>query len=355
MIKTALTAAAVSMRASTRSDVWCRSTIEPSVPTVAKLRSRADSAIEVTGADWGAKACACIMASRSSTGARSHADRVPSCAAAMNEFPPSIHSRAVIGDELTREMSVSSGASTRCQWCTVPASVAARSAPFFPTRTCVTRLTGTFSTTVRGSALGVRPQIGDLVVPHRARHETPAVLLEIRDLPDGTARRIERDDTEWTHIGRNVLENGSLVHGDVAHLHQGHTAIVEAGGEIVTDGGLGGRDNRCASQIRNRDILGARARREMEERQRAGGLDRVDVLAILVDTDGTHRRGGDRRQRGGHPHLAARDDGRRLEQRQRLGGHEHENPEHGDDHRDAAKGNDDDGGAVDTTQTADAS
>ena len=44
-------------------------------------------------------------------------------------------------------MSVSSGASARCQWCTVPASVAARSAPFFPTRTCVTRVTGTFSTT----------------------------------------------------------------------------------------------------------------------------------------------------------------------------------------------------------------
>ena len=89
----------------------------PSRPTVAKLRSRADSAMATTGVACGSKTWAFTIADSfpEPTGAFNHPVRTPSAAPATQEFPPSIHSSAVMGSALTCEMSARRGSGMRTQ------------------------------------------------------------------------------------------------------------------------------------------------------------------------------------------------------------------------------------------------
>src|SRR6188508_974759 len=103
---------------SVRSDVWCRSTTEPSADAVTKLRSRGDIAIAVMALRWGSNSWARTMpySSLAPIGARNQLLTRPSSVPATYELPPSTHSSAVIFRSPTVEMSVSSGSAPPSQW-----------------------------------------------------------------------------------------------------------------------------------------------------------------------------------------------------------------------------------------------
>jgi hypothetical protein len=180
-----------------------------------------------------------------------------------------------------------------------------------------------------------------------------ALVLGIRDLPNGHRSVGHARDAPVPHLDREVLQDLVLELGDVSNLHERHATVAESGRHVVADEAAGGRDHGRSLEAGHGKGGGLAAAGQPAEHDLPVPFDREYVQLVLVDAHRAQRagrrRGDSRGKRGGSC-------GRQpcaSEERNGLRRDEHQDTEHGHDDAHAAQRDDADGGPIDPFKASD--